>query len=78
MSAAALLTCMTKGPGSEVAETGLGCSAPFPDLRVVTWDEPFGLVMIEALACCTPCSRSLGGAAPETVDDARTGFPCAG
>lgn len=37
------------------------------------WDEPFGLVMIEALACGTPVIAFPRGAAPEIVEDGVTG-----
>lgn len=38
------------------------------------WPEPFGLVMIEALACGTPIVATPCGAAPEIVDEGITGF----
>jgi glycosyltransferase involved in cell wall biosynthesis len=40
----------------------------------VRWDEPFGLVLIEALACGTPVVALKRGAIPEIVDDGTTGF----
>ena len=42
------------------------------DVAVVTptWDEPFGLVVIEALACGTPVAGLARGALPELLDDA--------
>jgi len=43
----------------------------------IRWAEPFGLVMTEALACGTPVITFPEGAAPEIVDDGRTGFVCA-
>lgn len=43
-------------------------------LNPITWAEPFGLVMIEALACGTPVIASPLGAAPEIVDEGVTGF----
>jgi len=43
----------------------------------IRWNEPFGMVMIEALACGTPVLAFPEGAAPEVVDDGRTGFLCA-
>lgn len=46
-------------------------------LNPIRWDEPFGLVMIEALACGTPVFAFPCGAAPEIVDDGITGFLCA-
>jgi glycosyltransferase involved in cell wall biosynthesis len=38
------------------------------------WPEPFGLVMIEALACGTPVIASSSGSVPEIVTDGVTGF----
>jgi glycosyltransferase involved in cell wall biosynthesis len=38
------------------------------------WAEPFGLVMIEALATGTPVVATPVGSAPELVDDGVTGF----
>lgn len=43
-------------------------------LNPIAWPEPFGMVMIEALACGTPVIASRQGAAPEIVDDGITGF----
>jgi glycosyltransferase involved in cell wall biosynthesis len=40
----------------------------------VRWPEPFGLVMIEAMACGTPAIVTRQGAAPELVTDGVTGF----
>jgi len=42
------------------------------------WPEPFGLVMIEALACGTPVITTSCGAAPEVVADGHVGFVCDG
>jgi glycosyltransferase involved in cell wall biosynthesis len=42
----------------------------------IRWPEPFGLVMIEALAAGTPVLTFAEGAAPEIVDHATTGFLC--
>ncbi len=42
----------------------------------IRWNEPFGMVMIEAMACGTPVLAFPEGAAPEVVDDGRTGFMC--
>ncbi|WP_436497955.1 glycosyltransferase family 4 protein [Actinokineospora sp. HUAS TT18] len=47
-------------------------------LNPIQWPEPFGLVMIEALACGTPVVTLRAGAAPEIVDDGVTGFVCDG
>jgi glycosyltransferase involved in cell wall biosynthesis len=46
-------------------------------LNPIQWAEPFGLVMIEALACGTPVIASAIGSAPEIVRKGRTGFLCA-
>jgi len=40
----------------------------------IRWEEPFGLVMIEAMLCGTPVVASRRGAAPEIVEDGITGF----
>lgn len=45
-------------------------------LNPIRWPEPFGLVMIEALASGTPVLAFPEGAAPEIVDDGVTGFLC--
>jgi glycosyltransferase involved in cell wall biosynthesis len=42
----------------------------------IRWNEPFGMVMIEALACGTPVLAFPEGAAPEVVEDGRTGYLC--
>jgi glycosyltransferase involved in cell wall biosynthesis len=46
-------------------------------LNPISWPEPFGMVMIEALASGTPVIAFPRGAAPEIVDHGRTGFLCA-
>ena len=43
-------------------------------LMPIRWDEPFGMVMVEALACGTPVIAFPEGAARELVIDGRTGF----
>src|SRR5690606_31284793 len=42
----------------------------------IQWEEPFGLVMVEALASGTPVVATRHGAAPEIVEDGVTGFLC--
>jgi glycosyltransferase involved in cell wall biosynthesis len=42
----------------------------------IRWPEPFGLVMIEAMACGTPVLAFREGAAPEIVAHGTTGFLC--
>jgi glycosyltransferase involved in cell wall biosynthesis len=40
----------------------------------IDWPEPFGLVMIEALACGTPVIARERGSVPEIIDHGKTGF----
>ena len=40
----------------------------------IDWPEPFGLVMIEAMACGTPVVAFRCGSAPEIVEDGATGY----
>jgi glycosyltransferase involved in cell wall biosynthesis len=40
------------------------------------WPEPFGLVLIEALACGTPVLAYRRGSIPEIIDEGITGFIC--
>jgi glycosyltransferase involved in cell wall biosynthesis len=40
----------------------------------ISWPEPFGLVMIESMACGTPVIAFNCGAVPEVMDDGLTGF----
>ncbi len=43
-------------------------------LHLVTFEEPFGLAMVEAMACGTPVIATRRGAVPEIVADGETGF----
>jgi glycosyltransferase involved in cell wall biosynthesis len=42
----------------------------------IQWDEPFGMVMIEAMACGTPVVALRRGSVPEVVVDGITGVVC--
>ena len=61
------------GPVDDVQKNALlGEAAAF--LMPILWDEPFGIVMAEALACGTPVLGLSRGSVPEVVIDGRTGF----
>ncbi len=45
-------------------------------LMPLEWDEPFGIVMAEALACGTPVIAFQRGAVPEIVEHEVNGFVC--
>jgi glycosyltransferase involved in cell wall biosynthesis len=68
------------GPFAEyVGEIGDGEKSDFLGnayalLFPIDWPEPFGLVMIEALACGTPVIAYRRGSVPEVLDDGVTGF----
>ena len=49
---------------------GNACALLFP----IDWPEPFGLVMIEAMACGTPVVAWRRGSVPEIVEEGVTGF----
>jgi glycosyltransferase involved in cell wall biosynthesis len=61
------------GPADAVSKRKLLAGARcllFP----VLWEEPFGMVMIEAMACGTPVLATARGSVPEVVADGLTGF----
>jgi glycosyltransferase involved in cell wall biosynthesis len=49
---------------------GKACALLFP----IDWPEPFGLVMIEAMACGTPVIAYDRGSVPEVMENGVTGF----
>jgi glycosyltransferase involved in cell wall biosynthesis len=49
---------------------GQACALLFP----IDWPEPFGLVMIEAMSCGTPCVAWRAGSVPEIVSEGENGF----
>jgi glycosyltransferase involved in cell wall biosynthesis len=55
---------------TKVTQLGRARAMVFP----MCWNEPFGLVMIEALACGTPVIVTRRGSAPEIVTHGETGF----
>jgi glycosyltransferase involved in cell wall biosynthesis len=40
----------------------------------ISWEEPFGMVMVEAMACGTPVVATRRGSVPEVVEDGVSGF----
>ncbi|HEX6143306.1 MAG TPA: glycosyltransferase family 4 protein [Geminicoccaceae bacterium] len=58
------------GDRDKTAFLGNAAAVLFP----IDWPEPFGLVMIEAMACGTPVIAWRCGAVPEVVDDGVSGF----
>jgi glycosyltransferase involved in cell wall biosynthesis len=58
--------------GEDQKEDFLGGAAAV--LFPVDWPEPFGLVMIEAMACGTPVIAWRCGSVPEVIDEGVTGF----
>ncbi|HEX3868995.1 MAG TPA: glycosyltransferase, partial [Pirellulales bacterium] len=43
-------------------------------LMPIEWEEPFGIVMVEAMACGTPVIGFRRGSVPEVVSDGTSGF----
>lgn len=43
-------------------------------LAPISWEEPFGMVFVESMACGTPVIVYNRGAAPEIIKDGKTGF----
>jgi glycosyltransferase involved in cell wall biosynthesis len=61
------------GPVNDMQKNDLlGRSLAF--LMPILWEEPFGIVMVEAMACGTPVLGLRRGAVPEVVADGVTGF----
>jgi glycosyltransferase involved in cell wall biosynthesis len=58
--------------GDEQKSDFLGNAAAL--LFPIDWPEPFGLVMIESLACGTPVIAYRNGSVPEVIDDGVTGW----
>jgi glycosyltransferase involved in cell wall biosynthesis len=58
------------GGASKDAFLGGASALLFP----IEWEEPFGLVMIEAMACGTPVVAFRRGSVPEVMIDGVTGF----
>jgi glycosyltransferase involved in cell wall biosynthesis len=58
--------------GGRTKDEFLGSAAAL--LFPIDWPEPFGLVMIEAMACGTPVIAFRRGSVPEVIEDGVTGF----
>ena len=58
------------GGTTKRAHLGGAVATLFP----ISWEEPFGLVMIESMMCGTPVIAFPRGAAPEVIEDGVTGF----
>jgi glycosyltransferase involved in cell wall biosynthesis len=60
------------GDSEKASFLGQASALLFP----IQWDEPFGIVVAEALSCGTPVIASRRGAMPELIDDGVCGFLC--
>ena len=58
--------------GGEARLRALGSARAL--LHLINFDEPFGLSVIEAMACGTPVIANRHGSMPELIDDGVTGF----
>jgi glycosyltransferase involved in cell wall biosynthesis len=58
------------GPDEKSEFLGHARALLFP----IDWNEPFGLAMIEAMACATPVIAYRSGSVPEVLDEGVTGF----
>jgi glycosyltransferase involved in cell wall biosynthesis len=58
------------GDGDKAEFLGNAAALLFP----IAWREPFGLAMIEAMACGTPVIALRNGSVPEVIEDGVTGF----
>lgn len=56
------------------AEKNKLCGEAYAFLNPIKWNEPFGLVMVEAMAAGCPVISFAQGAAPELIRDGETGF----
>jgi glycosyltransferase involved in cell wall biosynthesis len=77
---AAVIKPMLKGPYVEYlgeigeAEKGEFLGNAMALLFLINWPEPFGLAMIEAMACGTPVIARRNGSVPEVIEQGVTGF----
>jgi glycosyltransferase involved in cell wall biosynthesis len=58
------------GGAERVAALGSACAL----LHIINFDEPFGLSVVEAMACGTPVIARPRGSMREIIEDGRTGF----